>query len=593
MARIDQYLIHCFETMIDEWELGESRSFLGRRQTESVLPMLVHLSDPAVTISDVPDCRVSSRIGDIVACTGSIRTIEALQRDQRVVSIEASRPSSGSDCSLSVPFVHANGIHNNAFGPEKGDRALIAVIDGGIDVLHEAFRNKEDRTRIVALWDQNDPTGPLPTDRQGGHLYGTLHTEADIDRYIANGVVPPLLGRDLPEGHGTHVTSIAGGQATTNFFGGVAPEAKILVVIPRLKVNPFDTTSIAYSASHVDALSYIAGEADRLELPVVVNVSQGMNAGAHDGTSLLEAAFDNFSGGGRLPGRVIVKSAGNERGFDGHAKAVMASNGSECFKWIGPQPHSGPDVVELWFRACDELAFRLVDPSQETSPWVKADESQVDIFGSGNKYSISYDKFHWDNGDSRVLVTVTRGHRGWIEPGQWILEIASSLVRSDGTVHAWLERGRKRPIRFTNNLSEEITLSIPGTARTVVTVASIAAAIPFRVATDSSHGPTRDLREKPDLAAPGESISAAEAGTSANVISKSGTSMAAPHVTGAIALLFSRQQKRMQSDASLRQFNGAQIRAALGLTSQNFNGRSTPSMGYGVLDVQSFLNIFN
>ena len=38
--------------------------------------------------------------------------------------------------------------------------------------------------------------------------------------------------------------------------------------------------------------------------------------------------------------------------------------------------------------------------------------------------------------------------------------------------------------------------------------------------------------------------------------------------------------------------DAAQIRAALGQTAQNYNGRTTSSMGYGVLDVRSFLNIF-
>ena len=48
-------------------------------------------------------------------------------------------------------------------------------------------------------------------------------------------------------------------------------------------------------------------------MPVVVNISQGMNAGAHDGRSALELGFEHFSDGGRMPGRVVVKSAGNER----------------------------------------------------------------------------------------------------------------------------------------------------------------------------------------------------------------------------------------------------------------------------------------
>ena len=85
MASIDRYLIHSFGTAEDEraQEGLESAS-------EPVLPMLVRVSEPAAVqaMTDVVDCRVTSRMGDIVACTGSIRTIEALQKDSRILSIE-------------------------------------------------------------------------------------------------------------------------------------------------------------------------------------------------------------------------------------------------------------------------------------------------------------------------------------------------------------------------------------------------------------------------------------------------------------------------------------------------------------------------
>jgi hypothetical protein len=259
-------------------------------------------------------------------------------------------------------------------------------------------------------------------------------------------------------------------------------------------------------------------------MPVVVNVSQGMNAGAHDGTSNLEAAFDSFSEGGRLPGRVIVKSAGNERGFDGHSQLVLGSNSADAVKWTSLAPHSGPDIIELWFAACDDLRFRLVEiGNNEASPWVEAGESSDDFFHCGYRYSISFEKFHWDNGDSRLLVSVARGREYWIGIGDFHLEIEARTVRSTGTIHAWLARDNTRPIRFTNHQWEEFTMSIPGTARTVIAVASVAAAIPVRVAAYSSFGPTRDKRDKPDLAAPGEAICAAQAGTSDDVESMSGT----------------------------------------------------------------------
>jgi hypothetical protein len=148
VAGIDPYLIHSFET--DTYE-GVGERSADRRP---VLPMLVRVTDPAAVrlLENVEDCSVTSSMGNIVACFGSIRTIRALENEPRIVSVEASRPSSGHDCTVSVPFVRANRIQNDPQQPEKGDGALVAVIDGGIDVLHETFRDSDDRTRIISIW---------------------------------------------------------------------------------------------------------------------------------------------------------------------------------------------------------------------------------------------------------------------------------------------------------------------------------------------------------------------------------------------------------------------------------------------------------
>lgn len=60
----------------------------------------------------------------------------------------------------------------------------------------------------------------------------------------------------------------------------------------------------------------------------------------------------------------------------------------------------------------------------------------------------------------------------------------------------------------------------------------------------SSSGPTRDNRQKPEVSAPGHNVTAAASGTVVKATEKSGTSMAAPAVTGVIALIFAEAQSK-------------------------------------------------
>ncbi len=97
------------------------------------------------------------------------------------------------------------------------------------------------------------------------------------------------------------------------------------------------------------------------------------------------------------------------------------------------------------------------------------------------------------------------------------------------------------------------TITDPGNAATAITVGSVHRYRPhtYGITFNSSKGPTLDGRPKPDLVAPGESITSAATGLMAGVpplapaagdpahvaryIEDSGTSMAAAHVSGAIA----------------------------------------------------------
>ena len=89
-----------------------------------------------------------------------------------------------------------------------------------------------------------------------------------------------------------------------------------------------------------------------------------------------------------------------------------------------------------------------------------------------------------------------------------------------------------------------MTLSQHATIKNVVTVGAGEASADSAdyIAYFSSNGPTYDGRIKPDIIAPGQSVTSAssngDGGPSCNTVSKQGTSMASPGAAGTAALIF-------------------------------------------------------
>ena len=579
-TNLDPYLLQMIETHSAKPSINVGGNSI-RNPRADLLPMLIRTNTKGWQYGRIPDLVVLDQLGTIYSCLGSVRTLTALAQDLNVISVEASRPSIGIECYSSVPYIGATDIHISL--GERGANALIGIIDTGIDIFHETLRDPSTgKTRFLAIWDQRDPTGPPPANQK----VGTEHTEIDLNRYLASGKLPFGLSTTDKE-HGTHVVSIAAGRATTNFTGGVAPEAKLVFVIPDMGVAPEGQENLGYHLSHSLALNYIRDLANRINLPVVINLSHGTDRGGHDGRSNIEIALEEVTNNGDAPGIVIVKSAGNSRKDQRHARIVMDPNQRRTLEWATTKDHQGPDVIELWYRADEVYSFRLVDPNENVSRLINTN-NPIDggLLLSGNRYDIYLKEPFPGNQDNCLLIIIKAGIVSSIAGNMWSLEIYSG-EQAHGELHAWIGRTHNQAVQFLNYQDEAITLSIPATAKNIITVGSVSIKPPHsgELSEFSALGGTRDGRNKPDLVAPGEAIEAAHAGSVGGVRIMSGTSMAAPHVAGAIALKLSRQAQ-MPGVPSL---NSKQVHDMLINSCTDFDQGWDSGYGYGTLDVKTFV----
>jgi subtilisin family serine protease len=194
-----------------------------------------------------------------------------------------------------------------------GDSILMGIIDTGIDFNHPDFKNANGKTRIQYIWDQKQSSGssvPSPFN------YGIEWRKGQIDSGLCN-------HSDIAYyGHGTHVAGIAAGNGkASNSHEGCASAADIVVV--GIDFNNAGPTI-------ADAVQYIVSKATAAGKPFVINASLGDYYGSHDATDLEAKLIENMIAD--IPGRAMVAACGNAGNFKFHVKTQP--NGDTLFSWI-------------------------------------------------------------------------------------------------------------------------------------------------------------------------------------------------------------------------------------------------------------------
>lgn len=568
---------------------------------------------------------LGAEIGSVIGSIATARIpldVLPLLEDLQLLRVQAARTMwAQHDSSMSAIGVNAVRQHHaGTWTGSTGAGVIVGIIDSGIDLLHPDFHDAQGGSRVIGAWDQTVGGAPPP------HFeYGYYCDAAAIAQVIASGMNAACPITD-DAGHGTHVAGTAAGNGaaggTQRPYAGVAPNADLLVV--RAGTVSFGEDRV------VDALLWLRDRGRALGRSVVANLSFGHHYGPHDGSALLEQVIDQLS----APGFLIVVAAGNSGVNDNvggtaqprytHARlrpqpqrtdtlAFQVSgysgsiNGCNNFAWMS-----------LWYDRGDELAVTVVRPNG-TQVRTAAGHTGIGEDAHGRVIISNGSGLQRAHVAEAFIEIDGCGPSGSPAPGTWLVLVDAesgsvSGAPADFYIHT-VRLGASGAISGTTGFDNSYVVGFPAAARRAITVGAFAtrscwptpitetcyqsAEQTGDLARFSSGGPTRDGRLKPEITAPGIAVVSALSRTAAaqpdRVVAGGqywaleGTSMATPHVTGALALL-------LQHRPSLSPEDVQDILSRAG-RQDAFTNRTygTPGMspsawwGYGKLDVPALL----
>ncbi len=414
-------------------------------------------------------------------------------------------------------------VQSNTSHELRGNGTIVGIIDSGIDYTHPDFRSEDNLSRILYIWDQTG-TGPPPSGFTQGTEYNRTQIDEALQSAVPFSVIPPMD----TVGHGTAVAGIAAGngRASGGQEQGAAPEASLIVV----RLGQQGGRSFARTTEIMRALKYIFDKAQSLDRPLAVNLSFGTNNGAHDGSSLFETYIDDMAQKWKA---AIVVASGNEGAVGHHfAGQVRQSETTQTSFVTGGGLQSM--YITFWKNFVDTFTLELIAPSGQSSGILRPEEATRSLQMDGIPIAIYYGQPTHYNEDQEVFFQLQS--TGIPFPaGVWQLKVYGEQV-TDGRFDIWLPTTEEvgADTAFLNPTTDT-TLSLPSTARNVITVGGYNALI-NSAASFSGRGYTRNsVYVKPDLVAPAVNVLAPRIGGGYDRFT--GTSMAAPFVTGSAALM--------------------------------------------------------
>lgn len=492
---------------------------------------------------------------------------------------------------ISVPAVQGDLVQTGDYGvlprPYTGKGVIIGIIDTGVDLTHPDFLYPDGSTRIIALWDQTLTVKP-PL----GYSYGNECSGYDINTGKCNEV-------DVV-GHGTHVAGITGSDDPV--YKGMAPDAMFVVVKTNMGesglidgLNYIFSLASKYNVPAVVNISlgaqyYAHDNSSNTEQAIDNFVTEAKGraiviAAGNDGANAIHLGFTanaSSSYGSYFSVTSTTSGTVNTAEIQFWYYTTTTTNSNLAYALGVVDPASGNILAITQFTTptnpyAQTLSVSLSNGSNNYGTAVIAGTS----IPAGTRFQNEVLMQISDNGNSSVnLLNSKTSYR-------YAIFIQNNSV-SNQSLNGWFDSGNALFDTMTTiNVSgyqtvvgdTSDTVSFPATAKYAIAVGSFvtrnewpteASSKPACITLDgancynppigslsffSSRGPTPDpsaTGTKPNITAPGQVIVSALSSQAASSffteqitpdgthVADLGTSMASPHVTGAIALLFDR-----------------------------------------------------
>ena len=458
-----------------------------------------------------------------------------------------------------------------------GKNVTIGFVDTGIQYENEVFRDAAGRSRITAIWDQTIQTGIPPE----GFFYGTEYTNEVIQRAIESQNPREIVPSTDELGHGTAAASVAAGTRLEGErrFIGAAPECNIVMVkLKEIKQYLREYYLIpegvpCYSETDImQAVQYLQKYAMSLSSPLVVCIGVGTNLGDHTGASPLARYITDLS---YQKSRAFVIGGGNEGNARRHFRGTISDRQEQQDVEIRVGEGEKGFLMDFWGKQPYLFTASIRSPGGEIirriNPRMKGPQTYTFIF---ERTRLTVDYILVEPSSNGELIRFRFENP---TAGIWTIRIQGEGSMNQGVFDLWL------PI--TSFLTDEtyflepdpfITLTDPAYTRRAVSVTS------YNDENDSLYvnagrGFSRDEQVKPDIAAPGVSVSTV-------LGMRNGSGVAAAVTAGGVAQILQwavvEQNDILVDSESIRNYL---IRGATREESMEYPNRE---YGYGLLNIE-------